>query len=107
MYAVLNAVQYAHDQGVFHRDIKPGNIMIGRDSKTVKVMDFGIAKFSGNNSHNITQVHTQLGTPFYMSPEQIKGLPYSAQSDIYSLGVTLFEMATGKCPYLGINSLFE
>jgi predicted Ser/Thr protein kinase len=107
MSAVLDAVQYAHDRKIFHRDIKPGNIMITRDGKMVRIMDFGIAKFSDGYKLDITHANTQLGTPFYMSPEQVKGLPYSAQSDIYSLGVTLFEMSTGKCPYTGITNLFE
>jgi serine/threonine protein kinase len=105
---VLDAVQYAHENKIFHRDIKPGNIMVSREGRNVKIMDFGIAKFSSNTAApNVTQINTQLGTPFYMSPEQVKGLTYSASSDIYSLGVTLFEMATGKCPYMGIKTLFE
>lgn len=104
---ILEAVQYAHDNGIFHRDIKPGNIMVSRDGRMVRVMDFGIAKLAGGISLKITHAQAQLGTPFYMSPEQVKGISYTAQSDIYSLGVTLFEMVTGKCPYLEITNLFE
>ena len=104
---VLDAVQYAHNNRILHRDIKPGNIMVSKDGGTVKVMDFGIAKFTDLSISNVTHVNTQLGTPFYMSPEQVKGLPYSTYSDIYSIGVTLYEMATGKCPYVGIKTLFE
>ncbi len=104
---ILDAVHYAHENNILHRDIKPGNIMIGKDGRSVKVMDFGIAKFTDTTSPKVTHLNSQLGTPYYMSPEQIKGLPYTSQSDIYSLGVTLFEMATGKCPYIGISTLFE
>lgn len=104
---VLEAVQYAHDNNVFHRDIKPANIMISKDGNKVRIMDFGIAKLTDSKNFKTTHANTQLGTPFYMSPEQIKGLPFSRRSDIYSLGVTLFEMVTGKCPYHNITSLFE
>lgn len=107
MSSVLDALQYAHDHGIFHRDIKPDNIMVDADGKNVKVMDFGIAKLSTGISMKTTVVNTQMGTPFYMSPEQVKMLPYTAKSDIYSLGVTLFEMVTGKCPYLETTNLFE
>lgn len=104
---VLEAVQYAHDNNVYHRDIKPANIMISQDGNKVRIMDFGIAKLTDSKNFKTTHANTQLGTPFYMSPEQIKGLPYSRMSDIYSLGVTLFEMVTGKCPYHEITSLFD
>jgi len=107
MCAVLDAVQYAHDNKIFHRDIKPANIMISKDGTKVSIMDFGIAKLTDSKNFQTTHANTQLGTPFYMSPEQIKGLPYTRMSDIYSLGVTLFEMVTGKCPYHKITSLFE
>lgn len=105
--AVLDAVQYAHDNNIFHRDIKPSNIMISKDATKVSIMDFGIAKLTDSKNFQTTHANTQLGTPFYMSPEQIKGLPYTRMSDIYSLGVTLFEMVTGQCPYHKITSLFE
>ena len=105
--SVLSAVQYAHDNNIFHRDIKPGNIMVNRDGSEVKIMDFGIAKITDAANWKTTHAQAQLGTPFYMSPEQVKGLPYNSLSDIYSLGVTLFEMVTGKCPYQEITNLFE
>ena len=104
---ILDAFQYAHDHNVYHRDIKPANIMISKDGDKVRIMDFGIAKLTDSKNFKTTHANTQLGTPFYMSPEQIKGLPLSRMSDIYSLGVTLFEMVTGKCPYHGITSLFN
>jgi serine/threonine protein kinase len=105
--SVLDGVQYAHENNIFHRDIKPANIMISKDGKKVRIMDFGIAKLTDSSGFKTTHANTQLGTPFYMSPEQIKGLPFSIRSDIYSLGVTLFEMVTGKCPYHDITSLFD
>ncbi|MDO9254558.1 MAG: serine/threonine-protein kinase [Bacteroidales bacterium] len=105
--SILDAVQYAHDNNIYHRDIKPANIMINKEGNRVLIMDFGIAKLTDSKNFKTTHANTQLGTPFYMSPEQIKGLPYSRMSDIYSLGVTLFEMVTGKCPYHQITSLFE
>ena len=104
---VLDAVQYAHDNKIYHRDIKPGNIMVSHDGNTVKIMDFGIAKLATDVNMKATQANAQLGTPFYMSPEQVKGLPFTWLSDIYALGVTLFEMVTGKCPYQEITNLFE
>jgi serine/threonine protein kinase len=107
MCNVLEAVQYAHDNNIFHRDIKPGNIMVSKDGMVVRIMDFSIAKFAESSNLKTTHANTQLGTPFYMSPEHIKGMPYSALSDIYSLGVTLFEMVTGKCPYQEVTNLFE
>lgn len=107
MCGILDAVQYAHDNNILHRDIKPGNIMITKDGTRVRIMDFGIAKLTDSKNFKTTHAGTQLGTPFYMSPEQIKGIQYSKLSDIYSLGVTLFEMVTGKCPYHDVHSLFE
>lgn len=105
--AVLDAVQFAHDSNIYHRDIKPGNIMIPATGTTAKIMDFGIAKLTDAADMKTTHANAQLGTPFYMSPEQVKGMPFTRQSDIYSLGVTLFEMVTGKCPYKAITNLFE
>ncbi len=81
--------------------------MLNRDGTVVKIMDFGIAKLTATSNLQTTHINTQLGTPFYMSPEQVKGLPFTNFSDIYSLGVTLFEMVTGKCPYSQITNLFE
>ncbi len=104
---VLDAVQYAHENNIYHRDIKPGNIMLSKDGTMVRIMDFGIAKMMDAASLKMTHANAQLGTPFYMSPEQVKGMPYTVFSDIYSLGVTLFEMVTGKCPYQSITNLFE
>ncbi|MFP4596957.1 MAG: protein kinase domain-containing protein [Persicimonas sp.] len=89
------ALHYAHSKGVIHRDIKSGNVMLTRD-KALKIMDFGLAKFLREYQNNHTQ---QVGTPFYMSPEQIIGEEIDFRSDLYGLGCTIFECATGKVPF--------
>ncbi|MCX7943006.1 MAG: SUMF1/EgtB/PvdO family nonheme iron enzyme [Deltaproteobacteria bacterium] len=93
---VCDALGYAHQMGVVHRDIKPANIMITPDMR-VKVMDFGIAKLTGGT--RLTATGIAVGTVWYMSPEQIRGAELDARSDLYSLGVTLFEALTGKVPF--------
>lgn len=94
---VLSGLAYAHDRSVVHRDIKPSNIIIG-ESGTVKVLDFGIAKMLDSNS-NLTRTGTKMGSISYMSPEQVLGKELDLKTDIYSLGVTLFEMLSGKLPF--------
>lgn len=96
---ILDGFAYAHEQGVVHRDIKPSNLMISPDGTDVKILDFGIAKILGNDSKSLTKTGSRMGTVLYMSPEQVKGQPLDQRSDIYSLGVTLFQMLTGRCPY--------
>lgn len=93
---VLGALQFAHDKGVIHRDIKPSNIMIST-SGLVKIMDFGIARIMGSKRQTATGVRP--GTLWYMSPEQVKGQEIDARSDIYSFGVTLYQVVTGKVPF--------
>ncbi|WP_299452129.1 serine/threonine-protein kinase [uncultured Microscilla sp.] len=95
---ILAGMEYAHKQGVIHRDIKPSNIIITQDA-SAKVLDFGIAKILKENKNNLTKPGAQLGTVMYMSPEQVQGKEIDQRTDIYSLGVTLFEMLTGKAPY--------
>ena len=102
MFSVLGqtaaALDYAHSRGIVHRDIKPANIMIAADGAT-KVTDFGIAKITTNEHLTITG--TILGTPHYMSPEQVQGLEVDGRSDQFSLAVIAYEMLTGEKPYTG------
>jgi len=93
---VLDGLCYAHTQGVLHRDIKPANIFITAHDN-VKIGDFGIAKVKGIDG--LTRVGSTLGTPHYSSPEQIRGKKMDAATDIYSLGITLYEMVTGTLPF--------
>ncbi len=93
---VADALAYAHSRGVTHRDIKPANIMLDLATQSVKVMDFGVARLDNASR---TRTGVVLGTPTFMSPEQLAGLPVDGRSDIYSLGVTLFQLVTGQLPY--------
>jgi len=98
---VADALDYAHEQGVFHRDIKPANIMLLKDG-SVRVADFGIARIQGSSK---TATGTVMGTPSYMSPEQIAGRKVDGRSDLFSLGVTLYELATGEKPFKGGDAI--
>jgi serine/threonine-protein kinase len=99
---VLVALGAAHAAGLVHRDVKPGNILITADNHT-KVADFGIAKTleASDGSLDLTGTGQLLGTPAYLPPERLDGGPATAQSDLYSLGVVLYEALTGKCPFPG------
>jgi serine/threonine-protein kinase len=100
---VCAALNYAHQKGIVHRDIKPANIMLLEDF-AVKVMDFGIARLQ---TSSLTQSNVALGTPHYISPEQLEGKPADKRSDIFSLGVVIYELLTGQKPFKGesISSL--
>jgi len=93
---VASALQFAHDRGVIHRDVKPANILIGDGD--VKVADFGIAK-AVVDADDLTKTNVTMGTARYLSPEQIEGRPTDARADVYSLGVVLYEMLCGRCPF--------
>jgi eukaryotic-like serine/threonine-protein kinase len=104
MRQVLSALEYAHAHGVIHRDIKPANMML-TPAGVVKLMDFGIAKAA--TDHRLTMTGTTLGSLYYMSPEQIQGTAtVDARSDLYSAGITLYELVTAKRPFDG-TSQFE
>src|SRR6516165_7558378 len=94
------ALQFAHERNIVHRDIKPANLMLTADD-TVKVTDFGTAKILQFGT--VQQTTHVMGTPSYMSPEQVKGRPVDGRTDIFSLGVVLYEMLTGEKPFPGQN----
>jgi tRNA A-37 threonylcarbamoyl transferase component Bud32 len=94
---VAEALGYAHERGVIHRDVKPGNILIADDGR-IKVTDFGIAKLA---SQSLTLTGHVMGSPFYMSPEQIRGDAVDGRTDLFSLGAVLYKAATGKLPFGG------
>jgi serine/threonine-protein kinase len=100
--ALCKALDYIHSQGVVHRDLKPENIMVGPDDQ-VKLIDFGIAANAGSRRLTFAKLTEAMGTPDYISPEQVKGKRGDARSDIYSLGIMFYEMLTGTVPFTGPN----
>src|SRR5210317_1368231 len=111
---IADAVASAHGRGIVHRDLKPTNVMVTDQGRRVKVLDFGLAKLTETRTPDgltempteaLTQEGIVVGTPHYMSPEQAKGDVVDQRSDIFSLGVVLFEMATGRRPFQGESSI--
>ncbi|PWB75449.1 hypothetical protein C3F09_02325, partial [candidate division GN15 bacterium] len=96
---MCQALEYAHERGIVHRDIKPANVMVLSDYR-VKVMDFGIARIDSNS---MTKTGIAMGTPNYISPEQLKGLPIDRRADLFSMGVVMYEMLLGRRPFKGEN----
>ncbi len=95
--SVAEGLAFAHEKGIVHRDIKPANIMLLKDG-TVKIADFGIARITTSSA---TQTGTVLGTPSYMSPEQVAGQKVDGRSDLFSLGVAMYELLCGQKPFSG------
>ncbi len=104
MRQVSSALQTAAERGIVHRDIKPENIMITKKGEA-KVADFGLAQLQGGERLNLTQEGMTMGTPLYMSPEQVSGKKIDHRSDIYSLGVTFYHMLAGRPPFQGENAV--
>src|SRR5580693_2393835 len=99
---ICNALDYTHSCGVVHRDLKPENIMVDDEDQT-KLTDFGIAGREGAKKLTFGSMSQIMGTPDYISPEQVNGKPGDARSDVYAVGVMLYEMLTGKTPFRGSN----
>ncbi|HVJ86396.1 MAG TPA: serine/threonine-protein kinase [Caulifigura sp.] len=104
MRQVAAALQVAAERGIVHRDIKPENIMLTRKGE-VKVADFGLAQLMGGERLNLTQEGTTMGTPLYMSPEQVNGQKLDQRSDLYSFGVTCYHMLAGETPFRGESAI--
>jgi len=102
--AICDALEYMHGHGVVHCDLKPDNVMVDVADK-IKLIDFGIARETRVNAWKQTRPRQAMGTPGYVSPEHVKGELGDARSDVYSLGIMLFEMLTGEVPFSGVDPL--
>lgn len=108
MKQICQAVEVAHKKDIIHRDLKPGNIMVvnhNQPDEMAKVIDFSIAKLSGGKGQDLTGQGIVIGTPEYVSPEQVEGSTLDNRSDIYSLGVVLYQMLTGELPFQGKSAM--
>jgi len=101
---ICDALDYMHKRGIVHRDLKPENVMVDSNDQ-IKLIDFGIAMKEDARRLTFVNVSSMLGTPDYISPEQVKGGRGDQRSDIYALGIILFEMVTGRVPFMGPNPL--
>ncbi len=101
---ILDALDYMHGSGVVHRDLKPENIMVADDGH-IKIIDFGIAAVAGSRRLTFGKLSQIMGSPDYISPEQVKNKRGDARSDLYAVGVILYEMLTGETPFQGANPL--
>jgi eukaryotic-like serine/threonine-protein kinase len=109
MHGICGGVEIAHQAGIFHRDLKPENILLPEGGTGPKVVDFGVAKLTktaAGDGGTMSVVGTIVGTPAYMSPEQLRGEAVDARADVFSLGVMAYEMLTARLPYTG-GSLFD
>lgn len=104
---ICDALSHAHSKGILHRDLKPSNVMIQEDgaNENAKLVDFGIAKSLDADSPQLTSTHESMGTPYYMSPEQCKAQKVDHRSDIYSLGCLMYEILTGRPPFMAEDAL--
>src|SRR5260370_7115057 len=100
---ILNALEYIHSRGVAHRDLKPENVMVD-ESDNIRLIDFGIAAHSKSRRLTFAKLSQTMGTPDYISPEQVKGKRGDSRSDLYAMGVILYEMVTGRVPFTGDNA---
>lgn len=103
-HRICDALDYMHKHGIVHRDLKPENIMVDKDDQ-IKLIDFGIAMKEDARRLTFVNVSSLLGTPDYISPEQVKGARGDQRSDIYSMGIIFYEMLTGRVPFVGANPL--
>jgi len=101
---ICDALDYMHKHGIVHRDLKPENVMVD-ENDNIKLIDFGIAMKEDARRLTFVNLSATLGTPDYISPEQVKGQRGDQRSDIYALGIMLYEMLTGRVPFIGPNPL--
>ncbi len=101
---ICRGMHAAHQVKIIHRDLKPPNVLIN-DAGMVKIVDFGLAAAASNTASRLTRAGALLGTPLYMAPEQVQNRTVDARTDIYSLGIIMYEMYTGRPPYTGDNPM--